>query len=270
MGIEPPRQPPLTGRRVALTGAAGRDAGLADAIAAVGGIAREYPLIAFTPAPAGGPLDRALVGLSRYDWILFTSATAPAFVAERLAAVGAPTALPRIAAVGPSTARAVEAHFATPDFVAETHTAGAMADELIAAGVRGRLLFPAADIASSDLAERLRAAGAEVEMVTAYRTGPGDGGPALAAAIDDGELDVVLLASPSAARGLTDAVKARGRRSAADRMPAIVCIGPSTAAAARTIGLDVAAVAADHTREGLLHALIGWLEHHPGSSHASV
>jgi uroporphyrinogen-III synthase len=53
-------------------------------------------------------------------------------------------------------------------------------------------------------------------------------------------------------------------------MPAIVCIGPSTAAAARTIGLDVAAVAADHTREGLLHALIGWLEHHPGSSHASV
>jgi uroporphyrinogen-III synthase len=269
MGSERPRQPPLTGRRVALTGAAGRDAGLADAIAAVGGIAREFPLIAITPAPAGGPLDRAVVALSQYDWILFTSATAPAFVAERLAAVGAPTALPRFAAVGPRTARAGEAHVATPDFVAETHTAAAMADELIAAGVRGRLLFPAADIASSDLAERLSAAGAEVETVTAYRTGPGDGGPALAAAIDEGEVDVVLLASPSAARSLIDAVEAR-RRPAGDRMPAILCIGPSTAAAARAIGLEVAAVAADHTREGLLHALIGWFEHHPGSSHASV
>lgn len=270
MGIEGARQPPLAGRRVALTGPAGRDAGLADAIAAVGGVAREYPLIAFTPAPAGGPLDRALAGLSRYDWLLFTSATAPAFVAERLAAVRGSSALPRIAAVGPSTARAVEAHFATPDFVAETHTARAMAAELIAAGVRGRLLFPAADIASSDLAECLLAAGAEVETVTAYLTRPGDGGLALAAAIDEGELDVVLLASPSAARGLGDAVRARPQRPAGDRMPAILCIGPSTAAAARAIGLEVASVAADHTREGLLRALIGWFEHHPGSSHASV
>jgi uroporphyrinogen-III synthase len=73
---------------VALTGAAGRDAGLADAIAAVGGIVREYPLIAFTPLPPGGPLDRALAELARFDWILFTSATAPAFVAARLAAAG--------------------------------------------------------------------------------------------------------------------------------------------------------------------------------------
>lgn len=261
---------PLAGRRVALTGAAGRDAGLADAVAAVGGVAREFPLIAFAPAPPDGPLDRALARLGRYDWILFTSATAPAFVADRLPPAERAPALPKIAVVGPATARAVEAALTTPDFVAVTHTAAAMAGELVAAGIRGRVLLPAADIASSDLADLLHAAGAEVETVTAYRTGAGDGGPALATAIDGGEVDAVLLASPSAARGLADALTSRHGGPLADRMPAILCIGPSTASAARAIGFVVAAVAHDHTREGLLHALIGWFERHPGSSHASI
>lgn len=261
---------PLAGRRVALTGAAGRDIGLADAIAALGGVAREFPLIAFAPAPPDGPLDRALAQLNRYDWILFTSATAPSFVADRLPPTERARALPKIAAVGPATARAVEAVLATPAFVAATHTATAMADELVTAGIRGRLLLPAADIASPDLADRLRAAGATVETVTAYRTGAGDGGPALAAAIDDGEVDAVLLASPSAARGLADAITSRHGRPLAERMPAVLCIGPSTSGAARAIGFAVADVAHDHTREGLLHALIGWFEGHPGSRHASV
>jgi uroporphyrinogen-III synthase len=164
----------------------------------------------------------------------------------------------------------VEARLGTPDVVASTHTARAMADELVAAGVGGRLLFPAADIASPDLADGLRAAGADVHTVTAYRTASGGGGAALAAAVDGGEVDVVLLASPSAARGLADAIASRRRRSVAERLPAIVCIGPSTAAEARAIGFAVAAVADDHTRDGLLRALIGWFEHHPGSRHASV
>ena len=261
---------PLAGRRIALTGAAGRDTGLAAAIAGVGGVPREFPLIAFAPAAPAGPLDRAVAELSRYDWILFTSATAPAFVADRLPGTRPARAFPKIAAVGPATARAVETALATPDFVAVTHTAAAMADELIAAGIRGRLLLPAADIASSDLAERLRAAGAEVEMVTAYHTGPGDGGAGLAAAIDGGEVDAVLLASASAARGFANALAARPGRPPAEHLPTILCIGPSTASAARAIGLDVAAVAHEHTREGLLRELIGWFEHHPGGSHASV
>lgn len=270
MGPDRRRPLPLAGCRIALTGAAGRDAGLAAAIVAAGGVAREYPLIAFEPPPTGGPLDLALAELGRYDWMLLTSATAPAFVADRLAALGIRRSLPRIAAIGPGTARAVEARLKRPEVVASTHTARAMAEELAAAGVSGRLLFPAADIASSDLAEGLRAAGAEVETVTAYRTGPGGGAAALAAALEDGEVDVVLLASPSAARGLAAAIASQRRGSGADRRPAVVCIGPSTADAARAIGLDVAAVAADHTREGLLRALIVWFEHHSGSSHASA
>lgn len=269
MGPEGVR-PPLAGCRVALTGAAGRDAGLADTITAAGGVVRQYPLIAFEPPPAGGPLDVALAELSRYDWLLFTSATAPEFVAERLAALGSTLPLPRIAVIGPSTARAVEARLGTPDVVASTHTARALAEELVAAGVSGRLLFPAADIASPDLPDGLHAAGADVHTVTAYRTGPGGGGAALAEALDHREVDVVLLASPSAARGLAEAIASRRRRPMADRQPAVVCIGPSTAAEARAMGLAVAAVAADHTREGLLRALIAWFEHHSGSSHASV
>jgi uroporphyrinogen-III synthase len=56
------------------------------------------------------------------------------------------------------------------------------------------------------------------------------------------EGDVALLASASAAR----AFAATGAT-----MP-VVAIGPQTAAAARELGLDVAAVAASHDVEGLL------------------
>ncbi len=60
------------------------------------------------------------------------------------------------------------------------------------------------------------------------------------------DVDVVLLASPSAARSLA--------RTAARAAPVVV-IGPQTAGAARELGLDVAAEAKDHDLDGLVAAL---------------
>jgi uroporphyrinogen-III synthase len=60
------------------------------------------------------------------------------------------------------------------------------------------------------------------------------------------EVDVVLLASPSAARSFA--------RTRARAVPVVV-IGPHTAAAARELGLDVAGEAAEHDLDGLLAAL---------------
>ena len=263
----------LAGRRIALTGLAGRDAALAAAIAAHGGVPLECPLVAVEPAAPGAPLDQAVDELGRYDWILFTSATAVTVFADRLATrVGTNDgmSLPRIAAVGPATARAAADQLRAPDFTAGTHTSRAMARALAAAGVVGRLLFPAADIASPDLTEALRSAGAEVHQVTAYRTGPGSGAPALVSAIAAREADAVLLSSPSAARFLADALGQADLAITDDRVPPVVCIGPSTLAVARTLGFSIGAVAADHTRDGLLHAVTAWFAHSPEGHHETV
>jgi uroporphyrinogen-III synthase len=60
------------------------------------------------------------------------------------------------------------------------------------------------------------------------------------------DVDVVLLASPSAARALV--------RNEARTVPVVV-IGPQTAAAARDLGLEIAAEAAAHDLDGLVAAL---------------
>ncbi|HWQ14841.1 MAG TPA: uroporphyrinogen-III synthase, partial [Roseiflexaceae bacterium] len=116
-----------------------------------------------------------------------------------------------------------------------------------------------ADIARPTLAEGLRARGALVDTVMAYRTMPGPGVAALLGPLRAGQVDAVTFASPSAIRYLLDGLDAAGlapdeARALLTRV-ALVAIGPTTAAALRDAGLPVAATADPHTAEGLVRAL---------------
>jgi len=105
------------------------------------------------------------------------------------------------------------------------------------------------DRAREVLAEGLRARGAEVDSVLAYRTvTPAGTGAVLERAVEAGA-DLVTLASPSAVEGL---VSALGPRST--QLPVAV-IGPVTEHAARAAGLDVRVVASPSTVEGLVAAI---------------
>jgi uroporphyrinogen-III synthase len=64
-----------------------------------------------------------------------------------------------------------------------------------------RVLIPQSEIASPDLAEALRAKGAIVTTVTAYRTIAGSGGVNLPALLARGEVDAIVFASSSAVDG---------------------------------------------------------------------
>jgi uroporphyrinogen-III synthase len=98
----------------------------------------------------------------------------------------------------------------------------------------GRVLVVAAEGARRLLAEELGA-----DFVPLYRTV--ELTPAEAP-----DVDLVLLASPSAARALA--------RTAARAVPVVV-IGPQTAVVARELGLEVAAEAESHDLDGLAAAL---------------
>ena len=217
------------------------------------------PLIAIAPVDDTGALDAALGGIGRFAWVVFTSGNAVEAVRERLAACGGTLAGVRVAAVGPGTAAALAACGLTPAFVAGVHTAEALAAELpIVAGER--VLIPAADIARPTLAEGLRARGALVEVVTAYRTvetAP-EAGAVVIAALREGSIDALTFTSPSTVRGFV-ALLADLDLDALARRPAVVCIGPVTAAAAQECGLSVDAVAREHTIAGLGGALVDCL-----------
>jgi uroporphyrinogen-III synthase len=245
------------GRRILVTRRPEQTERLASGLAALGASVVEIPTLELAPPADSAPLDRALAGLHRYDWIVFTSANAVRAVRRRLLALGLDPmpvgkALP-VASVGGATSAALQQEFPGAEASlqpASGYRAEALVEAFATRGCAGQnLLLPASDRARDLLPRSLEALGARVECVVAYRTVVPQG---LAQRLDAGlraGVDLVVFASPSAVEAFLAASGAKGRG-----LPAAV-IGPVTEEAARAGGLDVRAVAAPSTAEGLLSAV---------------
>jgi len=153
---------------------------------------------------------------------------------------------PRIAAIGPGTARALAAGGIVADIVPPRAVAESLL-EVLAGESFSRVLIARAEEARDLLPDGLRARGAEVEILALYRTTaePLDE-EARAAVLGAGYL---TFASASAAR-FTHA--AAGTLAG----PRIVSIGPVTSAALAELGFPPDVEAAEHTPDGLVAALL--------------
>ncbi len=142
----------LRGVRVLVTRAATSVPALRLGLEQRGAVVIELPTVAIEPPADPVPLDRALIRLERYDWILFTSRNAVTAVWDRLSLLGLPHKLPgKIAAVGPSTASDLAARGATVSCTSVAGTAGDLALALVQHGMMGqRILLPLSDLARPD------------------------------------------------------------------------------------------------------------------------
>jgi uroporphyrinogen III methyltransferase/synthase len=245
----------------------------ADRLASLGAEVITLPAIRSAPCPDPAALDAALHELAvggqarpAYDWLIFTSANAVAAFLDRLFALGAAAAPSRrydarslagvrLAAIGPTTAAALHPYGLAADLVSEgstgRHLAAALPD------ITGqRVLLPRSDQAMPELPAALAARGAQVTEVVAYAVVPAAPDPDALAALTQTGVDVASFFSPSALRGLAEML---GRPLAeALGNAAIACVGPTTATAARAMGLQVDIVPEETTAEGLMDALIKW------------
>jgi uroporphyrinogen-III synthase len=197
------------------------------------------PLIAIEPLLDGAELRR-LVEVGDHDWIVFTSANAVRAVGLLPGRVRA-----RSAAVGPATAGALRELGVEPALVPERFAASEIAGGL--EPLQGaRMLLPQSEIAEPLLADELRARGATVDVVEAYRTVPRE--PSAEELVTLRSADAILLASGSAARSLAQ----HGGEGGAF----VVCIGPATAGVARESGLAVGLVAEEATGEGMIATVV--------------
>jgi uroporphyrinogen-III synthase len=253
----------LTGQRVAVTRPEPGGRELAELLRGAGAEPVMLPLIEIASPADPEPLRRAASALDEYDWIVFTSANAVRRVHEVLQPLrGETAAVPRghVAAVGPATADAVRARLGwTVHAVPERYTgAEVVAAMRMCAPVTGaRVLWPRAEAARDALPRDLAAAGAVVDAPVAYRThARQDTARTLAGQLARGEIDVLLLASPSAVDALVGAGVSTGA--------AVVCvIGSTTGAAARKAGLPVHVEPEEHTIPALIDALRRYLRDDP-------
>jgi uroporphyrinogen III methyltransferase/synthase len=248
---------PLFGARVLVTRAREQASGLAARLRALGAVPLEFPAIVCEPLEDPAPLDDALATLAEQDWVVFTSQNGVTAAWERLTALGRDArafATAKVCAIGPATAAALAARGVRADLVPETFTTAGVLAALRAAGVAGRrVLLLRADIAPPELAEGLRAAGALVTSVAAYRTRDATHNrQELARLLAEG-VDIVTFTSSSTVMRLVEALDGDIARLGG---ALVAVIGPVTAAAARAAGLRVDVEAREHTIDGLVAALV--------------
>ncbi|HVZ75562.1 MAG TPA: uroporphyrinogen-III synthase [Polyangia bacterium] len=240
----------LSGWRVLVTRPREQAAPLAAVIRALGGEPVIHPTIELAPPPSWDALDAALSRLSDYAWIVFTSPSAARATCGRAEAHGARARLgdPRIAAVGVETARALRALGLRVDLIPDEREQRqeGLVSAFAAAGVGAgaRVLFPQAVGGRELLREVLAARGCVVDVVPVSQTLPVRGGDA------PPDFDAATFASPSALRAFVESWGAARLESAA-----VAVIGPTTADAARALGVRVDAMPSTPSMPALAHAL---------------
>ena len=253
---------PLFGRRVLVTRSREQSAEIVDLLEAHGAEAIEAPLINIIPPDDFGPLDDACARAGGFDWIVFTSANGASAFMKRLligprdvrALAGA-----RLCAVGPGTASRLTRFGLKVDLIPEDHRAEGVVAALKETGsLKGkRILFAKADIARDTLPEELRAAGAQVTEVVAYRTvtAEGDSHLGIYRQLLDRQIDAVTFSSASAIRAF---VTIYGADQAVDLLnhTIVATIGPVTADAAVRYGITPQITPESATIPALVDALV--------------
>ena len=239
----------LTGKHILVTRAEGRGGALVEGLTALGAKVTEVPLIVHRPPTNPDAAHAALAQGGAYDYALFTSARAVGASLKLLGDTSPRGGWPPVLAVGPATARAARQAGLSVRLVPAEFVAEGLLRALDGMDLAGkRVIFPRAEVAREELPDELRRRGAMVDVVPVYRTEPSPEAPGkLREALTRG-VDLVSLASASAASSLASAA-------AGNPVPGVACIGPVAAAAARDLGLSVAVVAGEHTAEGLVEAI---------------
>ena len=249
----------LSGKHIVVTRPGSRGEDLASRLRSLGATPVLIQLLTIEAPQNQAPLNDALLHLDRYDWIAFASVNAVHAVAAHHQAnlLLAQQKLPRIAAVGVATAAAIS-RMGWGDAVTPDTTSGAGLGAELPVNAGDSVLLPRAESGLPAMAAALRARGARVTEVIAYRTKAKSNSSDVFKSLQAEPADALTFTSPStftqfmlasthAGYNLLHAQRHEGFQ--------VVCIGETTAAAARLHGLHVNAIASEQSEQGLVEAI---------------
>ncbi len=247
---------PLFGKRMLVTRAVQQAGSLAALLRDEGAQPILAPTIRIAAPADPGPLRDAATHLDCYDWILFTSVNSVDALFSSIRDQGLDLralAGPKVCAIGVKTHEALRSRGIHADLVPEDARAegviGALSPLL---GDRTRILLPRAEVAREILPDSLRDAGAEVDVVAAYRNLPPEGKEVerIRSLVDPAESEAALFTSSSTVQNLFDLLG----EDAASRLNELdlFSIGPITTRTAERLGVRIAATSPEQTIESLV------------------
>jgi len=254
---------PLAGRRILVTRATAQAGRLTSLLQEQGAEVIEVPVIEIQPPKSYKPLDRALLGIGSYRWLILTSVNGVEALFARMAACNiAPSKLARldICAIGPATRAALQSQGLPVAVMPRRYVAEAVVAELRDKVSRQRVLLVRATAARDVIPEQLRAAGAKVDVVEAYETTlPAGAGARLHAELDPTKRpDAITFTSSSTVRHLVEIIGGPASAQLSLRGICLASIGPVTSNTLREMGLQPSVEAEEYTMAGLVTALSGF------------
>jgi uroporphyrinogen-III synthase len=247
---------PLAHRRILVTRTRQQASELATRLEALGAEILLLPTIELAPPSSFAALDAALADLPSFDWLLFTSANAVHAFRERAQLQHVTSKPPRIAAIGPATAKAVASIGLKVDLIPPTYVAESLLEALLPHATNGRFLLVRAEEARNLLPDALAAAGAHVTIAPVYRNlTPPDAIPSLQRLFTPPAAppDTITFTSSSTARNLIALLEAANLQ-----LPpgtTLASIGPITSATLRELGYAHTLEAGEPTIPALAEAI---------------
>jgi uroporphyrinogen III methyltransferase/synthase len=248
---------PLFGKRILVTRARHQASALSHLLSQRGAQPVELPAIDIRAIPDTGELDQAILNMSHYQWVVFTSVNGIEAFFQRLYSLKLDTrALNglKVGVIGPATAKALETKGIMPDYLPGVYNGQGFIAGLKGWDIAGqRFLLTRADIADNELVQGINQLGAESHEVAVYKTVPAGGAVFQAREmLLSGEIDVITFTSSSTVSSLVAAVKGEQPMISGAK---VACIGPKTADTAARAGLKVDILASEHTIPGLVAAI---------------
>ena len=248
---------PLSGRRIAVTRAREQNSALRRPLEELGAAVVEIPTIEIRAPDSWEPLERALISLDQFDYLILTSVNGVKKLMERLKACGksaADLAHLQVGAIGPATAAELARHGVRVDFVPSAYRAEGLLQALDGCDLYGKaFLIPRAKVARDLVPRVLRESGARVEVVDAYQTA--------LPSLSTGEFARLLTPPPELVTftSSSTAVNFAHLLRECEAMPVsgvkAASIGPVTSETARQLGFEVVLEAGESTIPGLVAAI---------------
>jgi uroporphyrinogen III methyltransferase/synthase len=250
---------PLFGKRVLVTRPRQQSADMIHRLEELGAVVQAMPLLEIRPPDNWGPVDQAIARLSEYQWLVFTSVSGVESFLGRLQQQERDWRVLsglKLAAIGPTTARALERYYLKADVVPRVFDSEHLADSLLPQAAGMRVLLARADRGRDLLREALGRV-CQVDQIACYsQKDPAQGHEEVLDALRRGEIEFVTVTSSNIARALAGTLDAPSRARLHSGEVKLVSISSVTSEALAAADLPVAAVARAATSAGVIDAII--------------